>query len=188
MCRACHKPIHQDALRIGRQYDVNHSSYLYWHPVCFPQRYLKPGVTEADFFFGWEKLSVAQQQQISQALRRDARKPPLVEKKVKPPAPKLKSAVPSAKSRGAPKAVKVEAAFSSLPSFSNHAGANFEETLRAGVPSAWTEREMDQLVFRFSHSDPIIVGAWEAFCYDGDFQELKHTLQLLHSSARSQHF
>jgi hypothetical protein len=81
MCKGCFDKINKGEVRIGQQYDPDHTGYHYYHVKCFNNFPRNTKITAKDFFFGFEKLSVADQNRISKMVEGGA--PSEKEEKVK---------------------------------------------------------------------------------------------------------
>src|SRR3989338_8126213 len=163
-CRKCNGTIAQGTLRIGRQYDPNHSGYRYWHPRCFPPRYRPPG-SAADFFFGWEKLSPKQHEAILNALHAP-----------EPVAVKKTSGVPKKAAAPAQTPAQTPSLMHPLSPFSSSGSADqvFQQALLRIPVSA--RASLSQM---YASGHPVILGALEVAVFDSDMSELIHTLSLV---------
>ncbi|ELR16153.1 Poly(ADPribose) polymerase and DNA-Ligase Zn-finger region domain containing protein [Acanthamoeba castellanii str. Neff] len=66
-CKACSRQIPNGAVRIGQQYDRDHSGYLWYHVDCFPNFPRDGSTTAESFLFGFEKLAPKAQALVQNA-------------------------------------------------------------------------------------------------------------------------
>jgi len=66
-CKACSRQIPNGAVRIGQQYDRDHSGYLWYHVDCFPNFPRDGSTTAESFLFGFEKLAPKAQALVQSA-------------------------------------------------------------------------------------------------------------------------
>jgi len=71
-CVKCKSTILKQELRIGQQYDPDHSSYRWYHLECFQHAkgFPKTSKTAEEFLFGFEKISSIDQKRVSRTIEK----------------------------------------------------------------------------------------------------------------------